>query len=259
MLGADASQPRRCSSPLPSVVLAFRPPQPAPAQLLAHLRRPVSNMHTPRRAEAASGGRSKVGVKVARAFFCVTQVGLRCWLSSGPNLAQPTHICAHRRLARERERAEAQMGDAMGLGWCEAARDDLASGLLSRLPSLCTALSETWPRALAFSCRWEQGGPFPRNMTLVAGRLQLGQLMQQTAAHGRASIICCFTAECYVCRTLHPRLTKLAAEHPEVWAHLLASCQRSQEMTLQCSAHTRRWLLHITSDEAARERQDCAC
>lgn len=95
-----------------------------------------------------------------------------------PDALKRRHEAESRRLARERERAEAYAKDAMGLKW------------------------------------WE--GTLPPNMVLALSPSMLEILQQQANAAGRLCLINFFAEDCYTCRTLHAKLKKLAQEHSEV-------------------------------------------
>ena len=81
-------------------------------------------------------------------------------------------------MARAREMAEGHMLDAMGVKWYE--------------------------------------GSLPPNMVVVRTPACVDLLTQRAAAEGRTVLLNFFQDDCYACRTLHPKLKKLAADHPEV-------------------------------------------
>lgn len=61
---------------------------------------------------------------------------------------------------------------------------------------------------------WE--GSLPNNVIVALSARQLDVLVQQANAENRLVMLNMFTEDCYVCRSLHPKLKKIALDNPDM-------------------------------------------
>lgn len=82
------------------------------------------------------------------------------------------------RQERERERAEASAKHAKGLKW------------------------------------WE--GERPANMVPISNRSELLGLLKEAKSQNKLALVNYFTEDCYTCRSLHPKLKRIASDNPDI-------------------------------------------
>lgn len=66
----------------------------------------------------------------------------------------------------------------------------------------------------AGTCRFE--GPQPANMHTVESADAYKALVAQANAEGRLLVAKFFTTDCWVCKSLHPKIKQLAAANPHI-------------------------------------------
>lgn len=113
-----------------------------------------------------------------------------------PDALKRRQEAEQQRRQRERERAEAEAQEASGLKW------------------------------------WE--GTLPANMINVLSAYQLDYLTHQANAEGKLVLMNFFTEDCFTCRTLHPKLKKIALDNPDVlFLKLNGSSEALRELFVQ--------------------------